>query len=379
MRVLMISPSYFPIKGGAETVIKNLSIKLTQSGIHTEIMAFNMDYKWKPRWQGKTEKINGLTVHKIPALNWYPLKHSDRITLGINLIPGAFRKKLEKNDIIHFHVGDFSFPLFSCNVKKPKIAHFHGPLSFHKRYFLSRLILNNIADLYIAISKNMRKELTELGVKPNKIRYLPNAVDTDIFHPTEKKEENLLLFVGRITFSKGVHVLLNSLQHIKTKTHLVIIGPPDWDLQYFKNFQNQVDYENRKGFHKITYLGVQEEENIVKWCQKASIFILPSFREAFGVAILEALSCATPVVATNIPGIRDAVINHKNGLLVSENNPSELAASIQYLLDNKPLRNQFGKEGRKTVLENFSYKTAINTLCNIYKDLSQNHTSPKTQ
>ncbi|MEA2066094.1 MAG: hypothetical protein U9O65_03200, partial [Thermotogota bacterium] len=136
MRVLMVTPSYYPIKGGAEAVIRNLSIKLNKIGVQTDIMTFNMNRKWNPSWQAKTEKIDDINVFKIPALNWFPMVHSDRITLGINLIPGRFRKYLKNYDVIHFHCAELTFPLFSYTVKKPKIVHLHGfSTDFYKRYF----------------------------------------------------------------------------------------------------------------------------------------------------------------------------------------------------------------------------------------------------
>jgi len=113
MRVLMVTPSRYPIKGGAEPVVKNLPIKLNESGTQTDIMTFNMNKKWSPCWRTKREKLDGLNVIKIPALNWYPLEHSNRITLGINLIPGIFRNYLKEYYIIHFHGEDLTFPVFS--------------------------------------------------------------------------------------------------------------------------------------------------------------------------------------------------------------------------------------------------------------------------
>jgi len=227
-----------------------------------------------------------------------------------------------------------------------------------------------MADIYVAISQCMQKELTELGVHPSKIRYIPNAVDTNVFQPDGNREENLILFVGRITFGKGLHVLLKALHYLKTKVHLVIIGPSDWDIQYFQEIENEIDQENRNGVHTITYLGEQGQDTIVQWCQKASIFVLPSYREACGLAILEALSCETPVVATDIDGIREVVVNGKDGLLVSTSNFMELASSIQYLLDNELVRTSFGREGRKRVLKDFSYDEAITRLSQIYKELT---------
>lgn len=370
MRVLMVTPSYYPIKGGAESVIRSLSIKLNEIGVQTDIMTFNLNRKWHPFWQAKIEKIDGVNVSKIPALNWFPMEHSDRITLGINLIPGRFRGQLKKYDVIHFHGKDLTFPFFSYTIKKPKIFHLHGfSVDFYKRYFLSRLILKHVADVYISISKCMRKELAELGIPYNKIMFLPNALDVKIFHPSGKKKDNLVLFVGRITFDKGLHILLKSLAYLEKPIYLVIIGPPDWDVEYFQEILKRIENENKKGLHKITYLGAQDQTNIVEWYQRAAIFVLPSFKEAFPIVNLEALSCETPVVASNVGGISEVVCNGKNGILVPPNNALRLAKAIQYLLDYEDIRIRLGKEGRKLIVRNFSSEVVVERLCKIYERL----------
>src|SRR4030067_1230833 len=163
MRILMITPSYYPVKGGAETVVRNLSTELNKVGVQVDVMTFNMDQKWHPSWQAKIEKIDGINTIKIPALNWFPMAHSDRFTLDINLIPGKFRNRLKEYDLIHFHGSDLTFPLYSYKVKKPKIFQSHGfSLDFYKRYFISRLIFKNIPDLFILFSKNMQGDLIEM-------------------------------------------------------------------------------------------------------------------------------------------------------------------------------------------------------------------------
>jgi len=370
MRVLMATPSYYPIKGGAETLIRNLSIELNKIGVKTDILTFNMDQKWKPLWQSKIEKTDGINIFKIPALNWLLMTHSDRITAGINLIPGRFKHRLKNYDIIHFHGGDLTLPLFSYTVKKPKIFHSHGlSLDFYKRYFLSRLILKNIANLYIAVSKDTQRKFIDLGIPKNKIRLLPNGVDTKTFRPSKKKIDNLLLFVGRITYAKGLHILLESLRYLKNKIHLVVIGPPEWDFEYFREILKRIENENRKGIHKITYLSEQEPISIVKWYQKASIFVLPSLIEAFAIVNIEALACETPVIATNTGGIPEAIQQGKNGILVPPNNPIKLAEAIQYLLDNKDVRAKLGQEGRKIVEENYSSSLIANKLRRIYEEM----------
>ena len=368
----MVTSSYYPIMGGAESVIRNLSIKLNKIGIQTDVMTFNMNQKWRPQWQAKEQKEDGIDIFKIPALNWFPMKHSDRITFGINLIPGRFRNHLKKYDIIHFHGEDLTFPLFSHMVTKPKIFHSHGfSFDFYKRYFLSRFIFKNIANLYISISLRMTNEYTQLGIPRSKIRYLPNGVDTRLFRPDGEKDSNLILFVGRVTFDKGLHVLLDSLRKVKRRVHLVIIGPSSWDTAYFKDIQQRIADENRKGLHKITYLGALEKTAVAKWLRKASIFVSPSFREAFGMTILEALSSGSAAIATDVGGVADVIRHGQNGLLIPPNNAMQLAESIEHLLDDEDTRNRLAQTGRKSVLWNFSQEVIVNRLVGIYKEITR--------
>jgi glycosyltransferase involved in cell wall biosynthesis len=369
MRVLMVTPSYYPIKGGAETVIHDLSVKLNEMGIQIDILTFNMDRKWNPYWRGKVERNDGITIYKVPALNWFPIGHSDRVTLGINLIPGRFRRMLKNYDILHFHGGDLTFPLFSYAVKKPKIFHFHGlSPEFYKRYFISRLILKNVAHIYICLTNSMKKELTKLGIPEEKIRILPNGVDTKYFYPSGEKEENLVLFVGRICPEKGINTLLESLTYLKAPINLAIIGPSDWNLKHFNNIMELVKKENEKGKHKVMYLGAKNQKEIIEWYRKASLLILPSRREGFPVVILEALACETPVVATNVGGIPEILHDNKCGILVPPNNSQKLAEAIQFFLDNRDIRIKFGRQGRMMVQERFSLDSVVEKLSKIYDE-----------
>jgi len=365
----MITPCYYPVKGGTETVVRNLSMELNRIGVHTDVMTFNMDRKYAPKWRGKIEKIEGITVFKIPALNWLPIEHSPRITLGVNLIPGRFTNLLKEYDIIHFHELDFSFPSFSFFVRKPKMFHLHGiDVNFLKRYRLSRAILKHVADYYITITRQMERDLMELGISRSRITYLPNAVNGELFRPHGEKEDNLLLFVGRISFGKGLHVLLDSLHDLKKSVSLVIIGPAT-SLNYYQDILKRIEKENQRGKHRITYLGALDQPEVAKWCQKASILILPSFSEGFPVVILEALSCETPVIATPVGGIPELIRDYENGFLIPPNNPLKLAEAIEYLLDNKDIRTKMGKAGRKHTVKNFSLEVVAQKLRRVYEQI----------
>jgi len=377
MRILMVTPAFYPVKGGTETIVQSLTTELNRAGTHADVMTFNMDRKWNPKWRGKTEKINDFTVFRIPALNWFPFEHSERIMLDVNLIPGRFTHIMKGYDIVHFHEIEYSFPLFSFLVKKPKIFHVHGiDPDFQRRYRIPQLILKSTADYYISLTRRMKEELVGLGIPRNRVIHLPNGVDTKIFHPNGEKTENLILFVGRIEYIKGLHILLKSLRLLEKPINLVIIGPADWSLDYYKSVQSLIESENSRGKHKITYLGPQDRANIVGWYQKASILVLPSLWEAFPVVILEALSCGTPVVATNVGGIPEAVRNHRNGILVPPNNYQKLAEALGYLLENKDLRDRLGQEGRRSVINDFSLEVITQKLCHIYEKIS-NQNNPR--
>jgi len=365
----MVTPGFYPIKGGTETVVRNLSVELNRAGVHVDVMTFNMDRKWDPKWKGKIEEINGIKVFKIPAFNWLPIEHSPRITMGINLIPGRFTNILSKYNIIHFHE-DLSFPMFSFLVRKHKILHLHGlDVNFYKRYHLSRFILKNVADLYISISSRVEKDLMELGISKERIKYLPNGVNTRLFNPQGEKEDDLILFAGRITKGKGLHVLLECLHYLKRSVHLVIAGSADWSLTYHQDMLSLIEMENQMGKHKIEYLGPLDQQSIIEWYQKASIFVLPSFMEAFPVVILEALSCETPVIATPVGGVPEIIRNGENGILVPVNNPPKLAEAMQYLLDNNDVRVRLGLDGRKLIKRSFSLDVVAKKLYSIYTSL----------
>jgi glycosyltransferase involved in cell wall biosynthesis len=263
---------------------------------------------------------------------------------------------------------DFSFPFFSFMVRKPKVIHFHGiDVEFLKRYHLSRMIMKHLLNYYISISRKMTDQLLDLGINRHEIAYLPNGVDVNLFRPNGEKTDNLLLFVGRVTLHKGLNVLVKSLHYLKKPVHLVLIGPVE-NTEKTTIFK-LIEDETQRGQHKITYLGVMNNVDIIKWYQKATLFVLPSFYEGFPITIIEALSCETPVVATPVGGIPEVVEDHKTGTLIPLNNPIALAEAIEYLLDNKGIRDKYGQEGRKKVIQTYSLEKSVEKLTQIYRQI----------
>ena len=167
------------------------------------------------------------------------------------------------------------------------------------------------------------------------------GVNSDVFKPDESKRlDSLVLFVGRLQKLKGVHILLQALSLMKTPVHTVIIGPFDpLTPEYSEGLKKTVEQINAQGKHQVELLGNKTEKELIPWYQKATLLVAPHLDQICGgLTTLEALSCATPVVATGDEVIKDRV----NGLLVPPNDAEKLANSIEELLKNKELRRKCG-------------------------------------
>ncbi|MGD2066568.1 MAG: glycosyltransferase family 4 protein [Candidatus Bathyarchaeota archaeon] len=378
MKVLMLAPFYSSVIGGTEKFIETISLQLNQMHVATDVLTFNMKRNSSafneeaiPVWEKEIQEINGIKVIKIPAsVAIRPFK-----LFGVRIIPGNFMKYLKNYDILHFNPeSDLSLPFFSWPIKKPKIMHCHCldvSYIYYRKNVVSRTIFRKLFDIYIAVSKSIRDLLINLDVPEDRIRIVQNAVDTESLYPMqETKDTNLLLFVGRMDPKKGLHILLQSLEFIKTPIKLMIVGPlSNCDLEYNTRLFASIKKLNEKTAHTVKYLGVQEREELVKLYQKATIFVSPSFSEPFGIVNLEAMSCGTPVISTKVGGIPEVVKDGETGILVQSGNAKQLADAIQYILDNNKISRAFGNAGRKRVVQNYSQEKVANTIYNIYKEL----------
>jgi glycosyltransferase involved in cell wall biosynthesis len=378
MKVLMVTPFYFPIIGGTESFIESLSLKLSQLGVHTDVLTFNFKRKASqineeviPILASEVQKINGIKVIRIPCFRG---TRAFKL-LRMELIPASFLNCFKEYDLIHFHnESSLTLPILTRHFKKPKLMHCHCldvSYSYYRKNIITRTALLHIADIYITVSKYISQLLLNLGVPVSKIRVVYNAVDTELFKPSRGiKAKNMLLFVGRLQPKKGLHILLKSLRYISKPINLVIIGPlSKYTPQYTTEVFSLVESINKKTAHNVVYLGVRKKEELIKWYQKATIFVCPSLSEPFGIVNLEALSCKTPVIASKVGGIPEVIQNNRNGLLVQPGDPKQLAEAIQFLLDDEKLREKYGEEGRKIVLQHFSQEVIAKKILEIYNEL----------
>lgn len=378
MNILLVTPSYFPIIGGSEALTRTLCTKLNEVGIHTDIMTFNMDKKWYPLWEEDTKKEGSYNVFRMPAFNPFAgaANYLDAL-FKINVFPKpSFISRLKQYDVIHF-IGeaDLSIPVMSYFVRKPKIMQCVGTYrgGFYKYYTkdhplvgqIFRKFFANLADTYLVSSIEQNEILSDLGVPKSKIMVLPIVVDTETFHPEEtRKLNNLVLFVGRIERIKGLHLLMKALSYLKISAQVAIIGPK-WNTKYVEEIEQMSQAINKDGFHKVKLLGAMDQKSLVPWYQKATVLVSPYLIETYSNVTREALACGTPVVSTGPHILKDG----SDGIMLTPKNPEKLAEAIQRLLVNKQLRKKYGREGRKLIEQQFSWKSTINELIKVYKKM----------
>lgn len=129
---------------------------------------------------------------------------------------------------------------------------------------------------------------------------------------------------------------------------------------------------------KISQLGLEKHfifynyvttDKLLELYQKATLYVLPSYYEGLPTSLLEALSCGIPCIATDVAGNNELIINGVNGILIPPHNPEKLAAAIENLLCNKDLQNKYSINGRKTVVENYSWEIIAEKYIALYQKL----------
>jgi glycosyltransferase involved in cell wall biosynthesis len=240
--------------------------------------------------------------------------------------------------------------------------------------------LSALTDLIIACSNRVREHLVEkVGISPLKVVVVPNAVDTSVFSPIKKgsplfpqvesvrKElgiepgDTVIGSVGHMSRQKGYEFLVEAIPVVRLKyprARFVLVG---------KGLLRKELEEQAKSLgvqDALVFAGIRNDVPAVLNCFE--VFVLPSLWEGFGVAIIEALACGVPVIASRVGGIPEIIENGVDGLLVPPARPRPLAESVIRLLDNPTLRRDMIYRGLRKAVEQFSVSRMAQTMTNLY-------------
>lgn len=384
MRILMINAFYPPdTVGGAEVYLHEISKKLSEEN-EVEILTQNkkvekeLDEKIKVhRLITPYENILFRDIYnpKIPKFNFekYDIIHLHnihRFSLGLF----KFLKKAKKTIIWTFHDYWLFCPRYNflngnmeiCNencIKCTKRIYRNVIYYLRNKYFKSKFKeIDKLISFYIAPSNFMKSKLLNFGIKEEKVILLHNGIDLKKWNFCKIENSNVILFIGRISYEKGLKYLINAMPLILKEINdifLYIVGDGN-EKEKMENLVKELNLQNN-----IKFFGrVKEVEEYYKKC---SIVIIPSiWNEVFPNVGLEGLAIGRAIVGSNLGGIIDFIEDGKNGYLVSPRDSKDIAEKILKILKENKV-NEFGKYSREIVEKKFDLNLYIKNLIKIYK------------
>jgi len=386
LSVMMLTWEFPPrIIGGISPHVYNLSKNLANNGV--KVYVVTCDFPGAPQH----ETIDGVEVYRIDS---YKNPAPDFATwvylMNVNMQKEAAtlaRSLNEKIDIFHAH--DWLVSTAGIGLKhvfrKPFFATIHSTeigrrngihFDYERMIHETEAWLTYEAWKVICCSDYMVSHVRwAFGLPADKLVMIPNGVNTDIYAKTEKEElsqfrntfalpeEKIVLFVGRLVYEKGVHILVNAVPKVleKTNAKFIIVGNG-----YMKDqLSNLV-----KGMgltHKVFFAGFVDAETLRKLQICADVSVVPSLFEPFGIVALEAMAAKSPIVVSESGGLSEIVDHDVNGVRAYPGNPDSLAWGITKLLTDHAYANRMRTNAYKKIQEKYDWNTIAQRTKSMYE------------
>lgn len=255
----------------------------------------------------------------------------------------------------------------SCRGSQVQIA----PYNPKRQDFVQRLRISlGKAHAIHCVSAAMRDEVIRLGAAPEKIHIIRPAVDPTAFKPTSSRRLQQLtqiISVGSLIWRKGYPYALSAIRilldrGIDVQYEIIGDGPAKQEILYTIH---DLELEDN-----VVLAGKLLPQAVVERLQSSDIFLLTSWSEGISNAVLEAMSCALPVVTTDCGGMREAVEDRVEGFVVPLQAPVVVADTLEKLVRNPSLRQSMGQHGRQRVLEEFTLDQQIEDFFQLYQSIN---------
>ena len=254
---------------------------------------------------------------------------------------------------------------------------------YHYHSFLDKTIKVSLSSLLkfpnkIVVPSNALKErMAKIGVLDEKVKVIPNAVDTSRFYPaSEEEKDNYIIYVGKVTPHKGVIYLLKAFARAKTKLNenyrLVVIGPKTGthaSSSSAGDYYRKCEYFVKKHAleNSIVFKDHIPEFELISYLRKAKIFVFPSFEEAFGLALLEAMACGLPCIVNKVPPLTEVIGDA--GIVIDVKNTIGFANALIALLEDRELQKKLGTKARLRTEKFFSWDIVIPKILNLLTNI----------
>ena len=372
MKICMITSEFPPKCAGIGYYVYNLSKKLTEMGNKVTVLT-------RGNYTNSYQKIDDIDVYRI---KFFPLPPF-HIKLHSYFVNNFFSKIQEEFDIIHQHS-----PLTpTIKGDLPSIATFHSCwesesktydkitdtwslyVKIFNKFFMKEEIKTLIDSKRItAVSNSVANSLSKsYGMNRKEINVVKNGVNEKLFKPSknDKRAPCNILYTGRLIYSKGLIDLTKSAkQVIKEYPDVSFLLAGDGNLR--PSLERLVKKERLE--QNFSFLGFINQEKLIEHYQRDTINVLPSYIEGLPTTVLEAMACGMPVVATDVSGTNEIVVDDINGILVPPKNPEKLAGALLELLNDENLRRFMGKNGRNYIEKKFTWDNVAKDIFRSYKE-----------
>jgi len=375
--ICMLIAYFYPRIGGAEIQAQRVAKNLRVKGIDVFVLT--------QHFKGLKRREN---IEEVPVYRLFTFGRGKFRSLIFMLSTFLFLvRKRRQYQIIHAHLA--SSPAIVAVIagrilRKKVIIKFAGAgktgdIGTARETFVGKLklkFLRKYTDCFVCPSEEVKRELIEYKFPEERIKKIPNGVDIKKFSPVngnikEKIKQSLNLsynkvvtFTGRLVLGKGLEILLSTWKKIISlfpDSHLLILGKGSLK-DTLQNMTNELKIKEY-----VTFKG--EVKNIDQYLKASDVFILPSLAEGLSNALLEAMACGLPVVATNIGGTKEVIKNGMNGILVEPKNSEQLAQAVLSLIRDEKRAQRLGRNAQKTVKESYSLDRISKKYTQIYSQL----------
>ena len=396
MKILHVISNVSPSAGGPPQVLRGMTKAQALSGLSVHICTTNrcpFSHTSMPLRDIRSYFDSNVKVHIFPA-QFDSILFSFRMAFWLISSMSSF-------DVVHIH-GLYRFPssfaaLIARLYKIPYLIRPHGSLDpyIHKRSTLNLLPLKRVYEKIIDFPNIANASLihfTSLDESTLCEKYnfptphivVPNGLDWNRYAELPSKgwlrnklalnDQPIVLFLGRLHFKKGFDLLIPSFSSVLQQfpdTQLVIAGPDNYG--YLKQIKSWILEYNLD--QNVQFLGMLDSEEVLKALVDSNVFVLPSYTENFGVAVIEAMACSIPVVVSDQVNIHDVVSSYDAGIVTTLSS-QQLAKSINYILSNNDIAYRFGQNGRKLVSEKYTWESIVESLTTSYENIISQRVFP---
>lgn len=360
--VLMVVPNYLPYLGGLERQAHTLGAALARAGCRVTVLTRRLS-----RDLPASELIDGVRVLRLPSA-WRGVRSVDPLfPLALGVATAALAPR---HDLVHLHAKSWfmlgSMPLARLLrrpvlVKLPNVRERGVPGMLRRPLGRQLVALLRQADAWAVLSPESRAELTAAGFAPERIFETRNGVDLRRYTPADPAtrarlraelglppDATVALFAGRLTAQKGLADLLGAWEQARASAAHPLLaicgdGPLRAELERLAA---------SRGLADVRFVG--KSERMADWYRAADLFALPSYAEGNSNALLEAMACGLPVVASLVGGTAELVGPQGRHLLHEPGDVAAIAAHLRALLADPEGRANLGRRLSERARAQFS-------------------------